>query len=142
MPQYESQLGDLLALFTEFQQSSLPSALIEKIGYEGHGTPVILRDIAVIGILTVAGELTRASKTVKVLLLLLLLLLNGGGGCSGHLLLLLLSMGVMRARLLVHPSRVSSLRVELVVSVDVRRWHHVGRIFSCSTGFGTEVMVL
>jgi hypothetical protein len=139
MPQYESQLGDLLALFTKFQQSSLPSVLVEKIGYEGHGTPVVLRDIAVIGILTVAGELTRASETVKVLLLLLL---NGGGGCSGHLLLLLLGMGVMRARLLVHPSRVSSLRVELVVSVDVRRWHHAGRIFSCSTGFGTVVMAL
>jgi hypothetical protein len=139
MPQYEGQLGDLFALLTKFQQSSLPSVLVEKIGDEGHGTPVVLRDIAVIGILTVAGELTRASKTVEVLLLLLL---NGGCCCSGHLLLLLLGMGVMRARLLVHPCRVSSLRVELVVSVDVRRWHHDGRIFSCSTEFGTEVMVL
>lgn len=78
-------------------------------------------------ILTVAGQLTRASQTAKVLLLL-----NSGGGGSGNLLLLLLGMGMMRAGLLVHPGRLGALRVELVMSVDVRRGHHVGRDFSRS----------
>lgn len=80
-------------------------------------------------ILTVAGQLTRASQTAKVLLLL-----NSGGGGSGNLLLLLLLLGMrmMRAGLLVHPGRLGALGIELVVSVDVRRGHHVGRDFSRS----------
>lgn len=78
-------------------------------------------------ILTVAGQLTRASQTAKVLLLL-----NGGGGSSGNLLLLLLGMRMMRAGLLVHPGRLGALGIELMVSVDVRRGHHVGRDFSRS----------
>jgi hypothetical protein len=120
----------LLALLTELQQSCLASVLVEKIGYKCHGTSVILRDVVVIGILTVTRHLACASKAVEVLLLLLLLLLllDGGGSSGGDLLLLLLGMGMMRALLLVHPSRVAALR-ELMVSVDVRRGHHVGRIF-------------
>lgn len=76
-------------------------------------------------ILTVARQLTCASQTAKVLLLL-----NSGGGGSGNLLLLLLGMRMMRAGLLVHPGRLGALGIELVVSVDVRRGHHVGRDFS------------
>jgi hypothetical protein len=38
----------------------------------------------------------------------------------------------MRAGLLVHPGRLGALGIELVVSVDVRRGHHVGRDFSRS----------
>jgi hypothetical protein len=45
----------------------------------------------------------------------------------------------MRARLLVHPSRIAALRVELVVSVDVRRGHHIGRVCSCSRSIGRGV---
>jgi hypothetical protein len=72
-----------------------------------------------------ALHLTRASKAVEVLLLLL----DSRGSRGSYLLLLLLSVGMMRARLLVHPSRIAALRVELVVSVDVRRGHHFGCLF-------------
>lgn len=124
MPQDQGQLGNLLSFLAELQQGSLPSVLVEKIGNKGHGASVVLRNVVVVCILTVALHLTRASKAVEVLLLLL----DSGCSCRSDLLLLLLSVGMMRARLLVHPSRIAALRVELVVSVDVRRGHHIGRL--------------
>jgi hypothetical protein len=129
MPQDQGQLGNLLSFLTKLQQSSFPSVLVEEIGNEGHGASVVLRNVIMVGILTVASHLTRASKTVE-----MLLLLSGGGGCRSDLLLLLLSMGMMRTLLLVHPGGITTLGIELVVSVDVRRGHHVGRVCPCSKG--------
>lgn len=130
MPQDEGQLGNLLALLAQLEESGLAGVLVEQIGNIGHGAAVVLGDVVVGSILGVGGDLAAADGRVAASseaaeVLLLLDHGGGGGGCGG--LLLLLRMGMVGGGLLVHPRLVSALGRELVVSVDVRRGHHLGR---------------
>lgn len=120
VPQDEGKLWDLLALFAELQQGSLARVLVEQVGDVGHGAAVVLGYVVVAAILGMGGEVVGVGMGAGDAVVVLLLGDRGGGG-SG----LLLGMLVVRG-LLVHPRRVG-LRVELVMSVDVRRGHHLGR---------------
>lgn len=118
MPEDQSQLRNLLSLLAELQQSSLPRTLIQQVGDEGHGSPILLRHV-------VRGD---GGILIRLLLSLLLLSLLSLRLCllllGGLLLLLLATVLLNGLLLLMHPGRVG-LRVKLMVPVHVRRVHHV-----------------
>lgn len=133
MPQDQSQLRDLLALLAELQQGSLPGVLVQQVGDVGQGAAIVLGDgvvdaagAGILGTSAVGGRVEGVDVTVGVgagEAIVVLLLGGRGGGCGG-----LLGVVLLVAGLLVHPGRVG-LWVVLVVSVDVRIGHHLGRSF-------------
>ena len=117
VPQDQSQLGNLLALLAQLQQSSLASVLVQEVGDVLQGAPVLLgnvqRGVRAMSLGQGANAVVGASETIVVLLL------GDGSSCGGSL-----GMVGMR-RLRIVPGRVG-LRV-LVVAVDgVGIWHHLG----------------
>lgn len=97
MPQDQSQLWDLFALLAQLQKSRLPCVLIQQIGDEVQGPPVLLRDRLHHAILTMCGGNGRGSRVVVSCDAIVVLLLSGGGCGSSSLL------GVLMVTLLMHP---------------------------------------
>jgi hypothetical protein len=118
VPQDQGQLWNLFPLLAELQQRGFPGILVEEVGNVLEGTPVVLgyrclQSIVLrVGRCEVVHVVDGAGDTVVVLLLG-----HVGGGGGG------LCMVLVRI-LLVHPGRIG-LWI-LMVSVDVRVWHHFG----------------
>lgn len=118
VPKDQSQLRNLLPFLAKLQKGSLPGIFIEKVNYVLQCAAVLLRrnrhlQRVILGVARCEGihVIVGARDAIVVLLLG-----HVGGGGSG------LGMVLVRV-LLVHPGRVG-LWI-LMVSVDVRVWHHL-----------------
>jgi hypothetical protein len=133
VPQDECKLRNLLTLLAKLKQCSFAGILIQEVGNIRHCAAIVLGNVLVAAPVLpthVAGiGLVRRQAAIVLLLLLLLrlallLLLSG---CSAALLRVML--------LLMHPGRVAAaastaLVAKLVMSVDMRRGHHLESIGS------------